>query len=773
MTPLEGALDWIRRGYFVIPIPFREKGSKMKGWQNLRIKEDDLPHYFNGEHLNIGVLQGDEDGATDVDLDCREALSTWAAFAVKTELVFGHASKRASHHFYRSDPPVKTKKYVDPTDKSTIIELRGQTSDGMIGLQTVVPPSMHECGEEISFEPEGDREPANVDAEVLQLAVAKTAAAALLARHWPAAGHGRHNCELALAGVLARAGWNIDDARVFATATYRAVSDHDRSALSRVAKSVEDTYQKHAKALAATGVPTLAEAIDKKVVSTALGWLGLDLVKRTGGNVHKVGYAVLAPEAGAGAIPDLLHFPFTDSGNAERLVAVHGTDLRFCADMKKWGTWDGRRWVFQDARRVKALAKRTIRLMYAQAAEIQDKGLREAAEKHARRSESAAAINSMLSCAEYEDGLSAAPHELDTDPYSLNFLNGTVDLRTGALKPHRQEDLITKLIQHEYRPDATCTLWLDFLDQIMGGGSDASEDDLERAQSFTDYLQRALGYSLTGRTIEKAVFMPFGPPDTGKSTMLSTIRSAAKEYSMLLQVDTLMTRQESNNTQADLADLRGARFVQTSETEEGQRIAQGKLKRISQGMGDIKATRKWENPITFPETHKLWIDTNKKPTIRDAEDRATFNRFHPIPFTVKIAKIDRDMPAKLLREAPGILAWLVEGARLWHESGLQRPVEVEEARNQWRAEMDKIGRFIEECCIMGVGFKCPASALYAAFKNWAEAGGEKDVINAMVFGTKLSERDGIAKGHTRMGTIYSGIELRCEPIPEGTKTGRL
>lgn len=142
---------------------------------------------------------------------------------------------------------------------------------------------------------------------------------------------------------------------------------------------------------------------------------------------------------------------------------------------------------------------------------------------------------------------------------------------------------------------------------------------------------------------------------------------------MLLQVDSLMVRQESNNTQADLADLRGARFVQTSETEEGQRLAQGKLKRITQGMGKIKAVRKYENPIEFPETHKLWIDTNRKPAIRDADDRATFNRLHPIPFIVRIPtdRIDKTLPQKLLVEAEGILAWLVAGAKAWFESDLQ------------------------------------------------------------------------------------------------------
>jgi CheY-like chemotaxis protein len=123
----------------------------------------------------------------------------------------------------------------------------------------------------------------------------------------------------------------------------------------------------------------------------------------------------------------------------------------------------------------------------------------------------------------------------------------------------------------------------------------------------------------------------FGDGDNGKSTMLDTIRQIVEEYAVLLQVDTLMVRQKSNNSQADLADLRGSRFAQTSETEEGQRLAQAKLKRITQGMGKIKAVRKYENPIEFPETHILWIDTNRKPVIKDADDKATFARLHLVP----------------------------------------------------------------------------------------------------------------------------------------------
>jgi predicted P-loop ATPase len=337
MTTLEAARDWKKRGYFIVPIPSRKKGPTLKGWQNLRIQEDDLPRYFNGAHQNIGVLQGDTYGSTDVDLDCREALAAWPALAIETGLVFGRQSKPGSHWFYRSDPPLKAKKYIDPLDKATLIELRGLKSDGMIGLQTVVPPSIHECGEEVRFEPGRDGDPANVDAEVLVRAVAKTAAAAVLARHWPAAGQGRHDCELALAGVLARAGWEIDDARAFVLATYQAISDHDRGALGRVAKSVEDTYQKYAEGSAATGVPTLGELIDKKVVSAALRWLDISPGSRTTGNAQMSGHAaVVLNDRLASGVESMTAWPArlirSDKGKQLPVVANALIALRYATE---------------------------------------------------------------------------------------------------------------------------------------------------------------------------------------------------------------------------------------------------------------------------------------------------------------------------------------------------------------------------------------------------------------------------------------------------------
>jgi len=452
----------------------------------------------------------------------------------------------------------------------------------------------------------------------------------------------------------------------------------------------------------------------------------------------------------------LLEFLRNDTGNAGRLILKSGDRLRYCPAMRKWLCWDGRRWAVDDKGAARRLAKQAMLDYLAEATEAEDKDHM----AFAYHSLDARRIANLLTMAECE--LVVTPGELDTHPFLINFLNGTVDLRTGELSPHNPAHFITKLVHHNYNPRAACPLFLSVIARMMGNHPDASEPELDRAERMVNYLQRSLGYSLTGTTEEKAVFVPFGRGNNGKTTLLSTFLLLLEEYSVLLQVDTLMARQESNNTQADLADLRGARFVMTSETEEGQRLSQGKLKRITQGMGKIKATRKYENPIEFPETHKLWMDTNAKPMIRAADDQATFNRLHPIPFTVTIPpeEIDKSLPRKLLAEAEGILAWAVEGAKLWWRDGLGKPPEVAAANDDWRAENDQLGRFIEECCVVADSFSGKARQLYECYRSWAEGAGE-NAISETLFGRRLKDR-GFAKEHRRYGTVYAGIALRAQ-----------
>jgi putative DNA primase/helicase len=734
MTLLDAALRLIDRGFYLVPVPFREKKPVLDSWQNLRIGKADASQYFNGQRQNVGIILGAPYGETDVDCDCCEAVTAARYLLPETGMIFGRASKPRSHYFFRSDPPLRTIQFRDPSDKAMIVELRGLSSDGSTGAQTIAPPSTHkETGEAIRYEGGFDGVPANVEGDVLRVAVAQIAAAAVLAKHWPGAGHGRHDCELALAGCLARAGWQLENAERFVLATYRAVPDHDGGALERVRTAVQDTFDKHGRGAKITGFTNLAAAVGDVVAKSATRWLNT--------SAGQGRPTACASETGA---PELLSQYFSDYGNSQRVIALHGADLRYCHALAKWLVWDGRRWAVDDGERARDLAQATILEATRQALAAKN----ESATRFAAVCLNSQRITNALR--EAQPHLAIRPVELDLDPDLLNCANGTLELKTGRLREHRREDFITKLVRHDYRAGAKCPIFLAFLKRIT-----------TNHPGLMAYLQRAFGYSLTGHTIEKVVFLLHGRGDNGKSTLLAAFLKILGEYGVLLQIDTLMVRQESNNTQADLADLRGARFVMTSETEEGQRLAEGKLKRITQGMGRIKATRKYENPVEFPESHKLWIDANHLPIVRGT-DNAIWNRLHPVPFdtTIPKAEQDKELPAKLAAEGEGVLAWAVAGAVQWYSDGLGKPSDVERAGDAWRTHSDRMGRFIAECCITGDFAQAKARALYSAYRAWGEQAGERTLAETD-FSNALVER-GFGKKHTKTGVVYSGIGLAAE-----------
>jgi len=429
--------------------------------------------------------------------------------------------------------------------------------------------------------------------------------------------------------------------------------------------------------------------------------------------------------------------------------------------MKKWLIWDGRRWTSEDNRRVRRLFKNTIREMYRQAAAIAEKERRESAEHHARQSEAAAKIRAALECSECEIGIAISANALDTDPFLLNCLNGTLDLRTGKLCAHDRRDLITKIVRVNYRADATCPQFLRFINRIMGDNSDAEPSG--RAQRLVAYLRKCFGYALTAEVSEKAIFCFFGSGNNGKTTLLEIIRFILTEYSAQVLIDSLMAHhsRESNTSVADLGDLRGARFVTTSEAEEGQKLAVGKLKYLTQGMGEIKACRKYENPISFAATHKLFLDANHKPVIRGGE-KAVWNRLKPIPFVITIPaeEIDKTLLEKLKTETAGILAWLVEGCQLWLREGLGDPPEVTEASAEWQTESDRFRAFIDERYAIDADGWVPAAQPWSAYGDWCESNRETNRLSKTAFDAKMVEL-GCRPGLRHSGKVRAWIGIRA------------
>lgn len=421
----------------------------------------------------------------------------------------------------------------------------------------------------------------------------------------------------------------------------------------------------------------------------------------------------------------------TDLGNARRLVNKHGEDLRYCHPWNKWLAWDGMRWKPDDSGEVERRAKETVRLIYAEASSESDERLREELVKWALRSENQQRIRAMISLSESEPGIPVSPGEMDCDPWLLNCQNGTLDLRTGALQPHNQADLITKLAPVLYDPLAKCPAWLDFLDTIFDGNGD-----------LISFVQRAVGYSLTGHTDERCMFTLWGNGKNGKSTFLETIGVMLGDYADKVPTETLLTTRNATIPN-DVAKLRGARFVRASESEQGRWLAEAKIKELT-GQDTVTARFLHAEWFDFIPEFKIWLGTNHKPVIRGT-DQAIWDRIRLIPFTVRIQnpKPRREIDAAFHQEMPGILSWAVQGCLAWQKDGLGMPDEVRQATDEYRREMDSIARFIDECCYIREDLSVSSGELYEAFAAWAEAtGGEAvgaEIPSSNYFGRRLTE----------------------------------
>lgn len=421
-------------------------------------------------------------------------------------------------------------------------------------------------------------------------------------------------------------------------------------------------------------------------------------------------------------------FHTTDYGNAERLVAAHGSDLHYVHPWRRWYVWDGRRWAPDATAEVHRRAKAVARAIYHEAAEAEDREERDHLGKWAARSEESSRINAMITMAASEPGVPLLPDAFDTDPYLLTVLNGTIDLRTATIRAHGRDDLITKLVPAEYDPAAECPRWLAFLERILGGD-----------EEMVGFLQRAVGYSLTGATSEQCLFFLYGEGANGKSTFLEMLRLLGGEYAMQADFTTFLDGPRADGPRNDIARMFGARLVTSSEVGEGKRLNESLVKSLTGG-DTVAARFLYAEAFEFRPAFKLWLAANHRPVIRGTDD-AIWRRIRLIPFTVQIPEGERDpfLVRQLTAELSGILAWAVEGCQRWLENGLRPPAGVIQATTEYRQESDALGAFLEENCVIGVGEFVKASELYQAYVKWAEAQGHGR-MSSTAFGRRLTDR---------------------------------
>jgi putative DNA primase/helicase len=434
-----------------------------------------------------------------------------------------------------------------------------------------------------------------------------------------------------------------------------------------------------------------------------------------------------------------------DIGNARRLVQQHGSDLRYCPKLG-WMAWSGKRWGLDDTGAVDRCAKKTVRSIYGEAENCPDKDRREALASWAHKSESDVRIKAMISLARTEAEVIVRHERLDRDPWLLNVGNGTLNLKTGELRQHRWQDLITKITPIDLHRGVDCPRWKSFLERVTDGNND-----------LIRYLQKAVGYSCTGSTREQRFFMPYGTGANGKTTFLNTISAVLGDYAKHTATETLLVRR-GDSISNDVARLAGARFVSAVETESGRRLAEGLVKQMTGG--DKMAARFLHQEFfEFVPAFKLWLAVNHKPRVTGT-DHAIWRRIDLIPFVVTIPESERDpdLAEKLQEELPGILAWAVAGCKLWQAEGLESPETVKTATAEYKQESDIVATFIEERCEQGPDCEVSKTALYEAYSEWSKKSGEFSV-SKKEFGMRLAEK-GFKDGRTGKQRFWAEISLR-------------
>lgn len=443
----------------------------------------------------------------------------------------------------------------------------------------------------------------------------------------------------------------------------------------------------------------------------------------------------------------------TDLGNGLRFVERFGENVSHDAARGVWLYYNGKRWVEDTgAAYVHRLMQKIPPAILKEAGERGGRYL-EPLSKWAVKSAMAPRLKAGLDQAKVDANIVVTPSEFDTDHNLLNIQNGTLNLRTGELRPHRQEDKITKIGNVNYDPNATCPTWKAFLHRILSGNED-----------LIAFLQRAVGYAMTGQTSEQCFFLLYGTGSNGKTTFVETLCHILGTYAKSADPQTFLADERGGATggqaRPDLVALVGKRFVIATEVDKDKRFAEAIVKALT-GQDTRLIRDLYGTAFDWIPTMKLFMAVNHKPTIRGA-DEGIWRRIHMIPFTVTIPDEEKDqqLPAKLREEAPGILNWALAGARAWYLSSLKPPATVREATKEYREESDVLSGFFAECCIIGKNHRELSANLYAAYEKWCSTEAGKP-MRPNTFGTNLQEK-GFQRWKSGGKRGWLGIRLRAE-----------
>jgi putative DNA primase/helicase len=389
-------------------------------------------------------------------------------------------------------------------------------------------------------------------------------------------------------------------------------------------------------------------------------------------------------------------------------------------------------------------------MILAEAAHAKSDQHRDATIKHAIKSESRAALAAAVALAESEPGVFVMPKDLDADPWLFNVTNGTIDLKTGKLLKHRQNDLITKISPVVFDPTAKSELW----DRVLAEASNGATDLIQ-------YLQRAVGYALQGNVFERAFFLLYGPPGTSKSTFIDATSAIFGDYYVAASPETWLVQSHTGGNRDDLVRLAGARLVSSNEFRKGAKFDEATIKSITGG-DEITAAAKFKNSITFRPACTLWFSANDAPTIRD-DDEGAWARVRRIPFDQVIPKHLQDRTLKdRLREpsvSAAILAWAVQGCLVYQTAGLGTAKAVEASVASYRSDMDRVAGFFEDCCVFEGDGEVQNAIFRGEYERWCKEQGVKNPLSGHEMAKRLQER-GCQSFRVARARGWKGVRLR-------------
>lgn len=440
----------------------------------------------------------------------------------------------------------------------------------------------------------------------------------------------------------------------------------------------------------------------------------------------------------------------TDDGMADRLVRLHGQDVAFVPALG-WFVWDRARFRHdtEKAHAVGQLVRQSARQMYHEAADVEDTERRQKLIKTAERVRMRRSASDVVWMLERDPRIIVHPDALDADGYLLNCSNGTLDLRSGELRPHSRADRLTRLAPTPYIEDALCPRWDEWL------------AEMQPDQEVRDYLQRLGGSALLGVAGKEVVAIHFGFGANGKSTFVEAIRDVlGLDYSAELPAETLVTgKRDGRALELLVGQMPGKRLVTTLEPSASSRLNEAAVKRVTSNerlVGRLLYGQAFE----FTPVGTVMAATNHRPRV-DGVDDGIWRRIHLVPWRQVVPEGRRDPRFRerlLAGEREGILAWLVRGALLYQVDGLGKPKAVSDASEDYRRESDAVGAFLAECCEVHQGARRqPAGELYEAFRRFAEQNGLGEIASNQ-FSERLEAR-GCEKTQSRGRRYWNGVQL--------------